>query len=565
MNEPISRLPYPGLRAFEHDEADFFFGRDGAVDQMIDKLAETRFLAVLGSSGSGKSSLVRTGLLDGLELGLHPAGSDWALCVFTPGGAPFSNLAAELLKIQDDAGASSADATVRQELLAAMLRQGPRSLVEWCVEGNLPAGQNLLLLVDQFEELFRFGGYADREEAEAFVRLLIEGCNSEEASIHVVMTMRSEFLGACALIPGLAEIINRGTYLTPRMTRQQCREAVVGPTRLVGGQIEDELVNRLLNDMISFAPWDSESGTDRLKSMARRADQLPLMQHVLNRLWRMSAETGCLTLDGYLGLGGLDGALDAHGNELLSQFTDDEKSVVAAIFCNLVDGYSTETATRRPMRLADLVASTSADSETVVKILNVFRSDDCSFLRPGSRVTLHDDTIVDISHESLIRQWSQLREWVAEENRAASFWRRLSSANSRYRAGEGGLLVGLDLANLGSWWHRTQPTRAWASRYSDDYDSVADFLRESEENANREEAATLERQRRQRRFLLGSLGAVSSLAIMASAAAWWGYDQQRTAKEVTVVAAGAAEDLALGLFNRMDQGLKVPVTTLHAL
>jgi hypothetical protein len=187
-------------------------------------------------------------------------------------------------------------------LKTRLSRGGPRTLIEWCREGHLPAGTNLLLLVDQFEELFRYQDYEEREEAEAFVSLLLESrCPIEVESpqsanfpIYVAITMRSEYLGACALIEGLAEAINEGTFLTPRMTRQQCREAIVGPARVCGIDIEDALVARVLNDLAEFATWEdrgapgrSDGGDradkqgrrdDQLSRLARRADQLPLMQ-----------------------------------------------------------------------------------------------------------------------------------------------------------------------------------------------------------------------------------------------------------------------------------------------
>ena len=158
-------------------------------------------------------------------------------------------------------------------------------MVEWCSEGHLPNNANLLLLVDQFEELFRYQDYAGREEAEAFANLLLESARNVELPVYVTLTMRSEYLGACALIEGLAEAISAGMFLTPRMTRGQCRAAIVGPATVCGIEIEEGLVNRLLNDLAAFAPWDDRSTLDQLDRLVRRADQLPLLQYCLNRMW----------------------------------------------------------------------------------------------------------------------------------------------------------------------------------------------------------------------------------------------------------------------------------------
>src|SRR5437870_5117932 len=161
-DDTAQRAPYPGLRAFRRDETDLFFGREDCINVMVDRLAATRFMAVLGSSGTGKSSLVRTGLLDALELGLmSKAGSRWTIVDFRPGGAPLKNLARRLIEVTDPAGKTDPAAT-DVALLRAFLARGPRSVIEWCRAGHLPKGTNLLLLVDQFEELFRYQDYAGR-------------------------------------------------------------------------------------------------------------------------------------------------------------------------------------------------------------------------------------------------------------------------------------------------------------------------------------------------------------------------------------------------------------------
>jgi energy-coupling factor transporter ATP-binding protein EcfA2 len=152
------RAPYPGLRSFERNETHLFFGRDDCVDQMIARLAERRFLAVLGSSGTGKSSLVKTGLLSGLEMGLLPgAGSRWLIADFKPGGNPLRNLAYALLTAENTARKKPKPTDNEIAGLEARFKQqGPRELIKWCQEGHLADGTNLLVLVDQFEELFNY-------------------------------------------------------------------------------------------------------------------------------------------------------------------------------------------------------------------------------------------------------------------------------------------------------------------------------------------------------------------------------------------------------------------------
>ncbi len=303
--------PYPGLRPFEADEADLLFGREEQVDELLRRLHSTRFLAVVGPSGCGKSSLVRAGMIAALESGfLVSAGSNWQFAIMRPGSRPMTELAAALvaqtgLAPNDD---PNTDTAMTVGLLGATLRRGPLGLVEALHETPLPPNTNLLVLVDQFEEIFRFRREGGIDEADAFVALLLESAAQREVPIYVVLTMRSDFFGDCAAFAGLPEALNRSQYLTPRLSRAQRRAAIVGPARVFGGDVAPDLVNRLLNEM----------GND--------PDQLPLMQHLLMRMWTwkspplttgvtqpeltedlmMAAAQGhTLTLDDYAAVGGL--------------------------------------------------------------------------------------------------------------------------------------------------------------------------------------------------------------------------------------------------------------------
>lgn len=441
---------------------------------MVDRLAATRFLAVLGSSGTGKSSVVKTGLLDLLELGLMAkAGSSWYIADFRPGSDPLRNLATALLAGEEHTTASDRDS------LRGFLARGPRSVIEWCRDGNLPAGANLLLLADQFEELFRYQDYAKREETQALVELLLESAHSTEFPIYVTVTMRSEYLGACAFLDGLAETISRGMVLIPRLTREQCRMAIVGPADVCGIKTDQPLVNQLLNDLASFAAWDDSGGSDELDKQARRADQLPLLQYTLNRMWLRARERRGAGADGrplvlrladYEAIGGLRGALNEHANQLLKDLEDKApESVVEAVFRGLISGATVAEAVRRPRPFGELVKLAGGDEPAVRAVVDTFREAGVNFLAPeldpADPKPLDDDTFVDISHESLIRQWSRLSEWLEKEARASQLWRRLKD-----RMADGDLLQGRELAALIAWKEEMKPNAEWAKRYGGDFD-----------------------------------------------------------------------------------------------
>jgi tetratricopeptide (TPR) repeat protein len=490
-DDQSQRAPYPGLRAFRREETDLFFGREDCINAMVDRLAATRFLAVLGSSGTGKSSLVRTGLLDALELGLMAkAGSRWKIVDFRPGGAPLKNLARRLLETEGPEESPSV-APQDVDLLRAYLARGPRAVIEWC-RGHLPAGGNLLLLVDQFEELFRYQDYAGREEAEAFVAMLLESAREAEVPIYVTITMRSEYLGACALIEGLSDAINAGMFLTPRMTRDHCRDAIVGPAAVCNIEIEPALVNRLLNDLANFAPWDDKDANDQLDRLMRRADQLPLLQYTLNRMWQRAHDRSgdqrvLLTVADYEAIEGLSGALNAHANQIFEQLGKQRAQVAEWVFRALTAGSTIADAVRRPTRLGDLVSACGGDEDGVRAVVDAFRAPGVNFLVPEfdpNEPTLAPDTYIDISHESLIRQWKKLSDWLEAEGRAAQQWRRLVD---RYGTGE--MLRGRELANLIAWRGETKPNAAWAKRYGGDYPSVIAYLDKSQRAQNTKRAA----------------------------------------------------------------------------
>jgi hypothetical protein len=359
-----------------------------------------------------------------------------------------------------------------------------------------------LLLVDQFEELFHYQGYAGQEEAEAFVALLLEsGRSNINAQIYVVLTMRSEYLGACSLMEGLAERMNAAQFLTPRMTRDQCRAAIEGPAEVCGVEVEPSLVNSLLNELTSFAPWESvddDRTISQLDRLARRADQLPLLQHTLNRMWERaggelevspaSAKVS-LRLADYMEMGGLKETLNRHADQTFNDLHKCDQLVAKSVFRALTSGTSVADAARRPTLFKDLVAVSGGSEERVRNVIQIFRARGRNFLLPEDDVPIRVDTRIDISHESVIRQWRRLSHWVDVEARDARQWRRLVDSAELELKGQGDLLQGVTLQFLLDWRDEAKPTPEWARRYGSfgSYDEAMDFL-------NRSQAAEIERQ-----------------------------------------------------------------------
>jgi len=511
--------PYPGLRPFEPSESNLFFGRDLQVLELEERLRQKRFLAVVGVSGSGKSSLVRAGLIPSLQRGIqrrnavaalrdlstsesvailaadvrddrlkeHGKQRPWEVVITRPSGAPYAELATQL------GGVTS-----------AVLRKSSQTLIEY--SKRLKAGENLLLVVDQFEELFRYKdeqsvAESDRhrlqamaDEAADFVQLLI-ATHRDSAQISIVLTMRSDYLGDCAEFRDLPETLNDCQYLIPRLTREQRKLAIEGPLGKV--KISPSLVQVMLND----------AGDE--------PDQLPVLQHALMRTWDNWLADGAqdsramderpIEEKHYEAIGGFDHALDHHAAQLLAepvaqvaapyaleapgpQGEKTPATIAEVIFKRLIARGRNNRERRDPAQLSELWelcgAKTAEQKAQVVAVIDLFRGKRASLLAPREG-ELTADTYIDITHESLIRKWRKLaEEWGPEEVKSSRTFLRLIERTS------GELLAGLDLADAVAWRNHRNNTLRWATHYANEtaLTDVLEFIKKSEKAERKKEA-----------------------------------------------------------------------------
>ncbi|MES2004848.1 MAG: hypothetical protein V4450_10035 [Bacteroidota bacterium] len=462
--------PFPGLRAFEEDEDVLFFGREKQVDELLTKLRNTRFLAVIGSSGSGKSSLVKSGLIPALHSGfMSGAGSSWRVCTFRPGNDPICNMAAGL---SEPGVLYEADETHNTSMLTAInesiLRRSSNGLVGAYKQSGIDNRHNLLILVDQFEELFRFSKYEKdnkdgKRDSIAFINLLIKATEQREIAIYVVFTMRSDFLSDCTEFRGLPEAINNGDYLVPRMTREERKDAITGPISVAGATIAPRLLNQLLNDV------------------GDNPDQLPILQHALMRtwdIWKLKNQPDLpIDIDDYEEIGTMKHALSQHAEEAYAELASvRQKTICQLMFKALTDRGSDSRGIRRPTRLSELAEMADASEQEVMAVVEIFRKPGRSFLMPPPAVPLNKDTIVDISHESLMRVWERLIEWVEEETQSAESYLRLCESARMYQLGSGGLLRNPELDIAEKWYAQNTPNATWAKRYNANFETAISFL-----------------------------------------------------------------------------------------
>jgi energy-coupling factor transporter ATP-binding protein EcfA2 len=417
--------PYVGLRPFEADDTHLFFGRSAQTTELLEALHRHRFLGVVGSSGCGKSSLIKAGLVSALRGGfLIEDREQWSIARLTPGDSPLENLAGALAEAL---GGSFDTAGLRQEIQL----DGIESVCDRLLRSMTPE-TNLLVIVDQFEEIFAFRGRMDagedgldgearrrrfqrRAEAADFVSVLLALTKRRGAPIYVVFTMRSDFLGDCDIFYGLPESMNQGRYLVPRLTPKQLEEAIAGPAKFSGAEISKPLLDRLRNEL------------------GDRFDRLPVLQHALLRTWEKWSEkggAGAIDIVHYEDAGTLEGALGIHAGLLLDGLSKDLvpagaaaedakrkeelERTVAGVFQSLTDTDAANRQVRRPARLSRIAEENGLTRERVKLILKPFLDAGFVYATVEQEAGEEDDTRYSLSHESLIRQWDKLKGWVAE-------------------------------------------------------------------------------------------------------------------------------------------------------
>lgn len=519
--------PFPGLRPFGIEESHLFFGREGQSEEVLRHLAQNRFVAVIGASGSGKSSLMYCGLVPILHGGfIADAGSRWQIITTRPGNDPIENLAVSV-------AGSGKEASVAR----AILRRSSMGLTETLRQFAGDGGSNILFMVDQFEELFRYKKSRQDalsfNESEAYVKLLVEAVRQKEVPVYMVLTMRSDFIGECSQFQELTSLINESNYLIPQMTRDDFRDAITGPVAVGGATIDPNLVTQLLNDV------------------GDNPDQLPILQHALMRTWdywqQQKDLERPLSLSDYEAVGRMEKALSEHANEAFEELSPREKMICESMFKTLTEKGGDNIGIRQPTRLEVIAEIARATPEEIIKVVEVFRKSGRSFLTPAQPAKLENNSVVDISHESIMRIWDRLKIWVEEEAQAVQMYNRLSEASELFQVGKTGLWRPPDLQLALNWRKKQQPTLTWAERYNPAFERAMVFLETSEKEFIAEEENKIRLQRRQLRRTRVFAMVLGTAAVISIGFMLWSFvlrDQAVKAQTEAVYQKGVADSNA---------------------
>lgn len=421
--------PYKGLAYFDCNDKDpnYFYGRSALTDQLLEQVRRGNFLAVLGASGSGKSSVLRAGLLHQLKLGQRLSGShQWPLYIIRPSEHPLQSLALTFINPE----LSEVDRNNQLAKATELIQMGAVGLA---VMVRAVAGQGrVMLVVDQFEEVFT--QCRDETEREQFFECLLGGLQRTEHQLCLAIAMRTDFLGKCAErdYSGLAQKLQAHLITVMPMTPEELKEAIVQPAKQVGLTVEPELITQILTDLQGSA-------------------NLPLLQYTLTELWQRRP-VNRLMLAEYARLGGVQGAIQKRANLVYQSLSGREQRVAKQIFLELTQlGEETQDTARQVLK-SNLVS----EQESAFLVEEVLQKLADARLVVTSEVSVPENssktvTVVDIAHEALIRHWPLLRQWLEQQREIIRVKRRIEAIatewyNQRKPKKTAFLLQGIQLA-----------------------------------------------------------------------------------------------------------------------
>ncbi len=550
MFENYQICPYTGLRSFTEEESLYFKGREEHIEQATEQLQRNKFLMLTGASGDGKSSLVYAGIVPNARAGfLKSKYTQWSVADFRPERSPFKNLCRALAKQLDIANAGIVESELQHGFSALVdLYKNSKCFIDvdsiaWQQANDSERAalkrkaSNLIIIVDQFEEFFtnpeNYHHGIPSRDSNLVLNVLLETARialEEDLPIYIVFTMRSDYIGQCAAFRSLPEYIGFSQFFVPRLNRSQLQQVIEEPASLSGNTISRRLTERLIHDI------------------TEGVDQLPILQHALNQIWH-AATNGKEEMDliHYAMVGGmpvhelpdehvdrfntwfeslppeikacyhepdLQNVLDTHTNKLYEQAAvyyskktgkvisdSNAKAIIKAAFICLTK-IDQSRAVRNRMTLKEItniLGRPEFGTHEVGAVLNIFREPGNTFIRPfiteeTETQILKDDDILDITHESLIRNWEYLEEWATEEfnNYTISLdfeqqlKRWVESGNSN------GFLLSIGpLTYFENWFTKAKPNAYWVARYlPEELDQEKKFLKAKQVLDNAQEFLT---------------------------------------------------------------------------
>lgn len=493
----LQRNPFPGSRPFFSAEDQFFFGRDEAVSELLKILLKRRFVALVGASASGKTSLIQSGIIPAL---LSDMKEEWVPVFIRPGKRPLESLIRGFQKVFSK--------KISESDVHAFLRN-TNSLGDFLIEKGL-GNYNYFLVVDQFEELFTWPVVVKKRksgrnaDALPFINHLMELVEGEEPRIYLMLSIRSEFLDYCSNFRGLTEHLNKSKYLLPQMSQQDLKEAILEPLRVSGASVENGFEDYLLKELKDVEP------------------QLPLLQNALKQTWNQWKRQGSadqpISLDDYRAAGSIRGGLSRDLENIYQSMEFYQKEICERIFKTIAFKTGRQEAYSRRTTLGSIARIAKCSIDRVLEVVEIFDKAGQPFLSNKLSETMTSETKIELPHESLINVWDRLLRWVDEEDESIRMYLKISRASASYQQDKGALLVADELQQAIDWKREQKPTPAWGIQFDPAYERAMVFLNTSEEEYLWSEKRKIILQRRKRilnrSFIVGGIVIAAAVTLI---------------------------------------------------
>lgn len=514
--------PFPGLRPFVPEDSNLFFGRDSESDEVVMKLLKNRYITVIGASGSGKSSLVYGGVLPKILNLKSKESSVGRIISLRPGNDPFGNLAEALSSGITDISQK----TIEKSIILEDLLSNQLSFSEVVRKHLLKHDDNVILVIDQFEEIFRYQSPQEKEllnsSVRKFIDFLVDSVFKPDVDILVILTMRTEYLGECSQYKGLTTLINNSNYFVPEMEIRNWKEVIECPVKFAGAKIEPELVELLVNDLEA------------------RTGQFAVLQHAMMRTWSywqtLEDSEKLLSREDYERAGTMNNAISLHAEEVYGKLSLRGREICSSLFKAITRKSSDNKGLRRPCSIDTIKLIAGCSHDELLEVIEKFRSPSLSFITPLGNVILSGSSIIDIQNECIIRLWDRLKGWIDEEDNSREMYLRLSEASALYQQGKSGLYRPPVLQAAIDWREKCRPSLNWAVQYNPAFERAMVFLRTSEKIYIEEEQNRIKLQtRRVKRSRLATR--ILGLAVfIAMAIILWANSQISVSERKTLLA-----------------------------
>lgn len=534
----FTKNPFPGLRSFEIKDAQYFFGREKQIDEVVEKLNEFKFTAVLGPAGSGKSSLIKAGVIP--EILSDSKLINWDYSIFSPENNPLENFYNSIQNL-----AAKYIEEFEHEDFERKIVENQNYIHTVINQISDISNKNILIYIDQFEDIFFYSDKSEKNtlNSQLFIKNLIEIVENKNNNFYVLTSLKSDYLSYSRDFEGLVEIINIGHYLIPKLSHKQKVEAITKPFELSNLRVSKDLVEKISKDL------------------EIQENQLLILQHTMMRTWdyhrKNFPESNTIEIEHYYAIGGADNSINNHADEIFQNLESEKnKNLAEKIFKSLILVKNDNTISRNSVLLSDICDISGGKTSDVVKILDTFRLNNIAFIQPTINEELNEESIVRISRDIIIEKWNTFVTWIEEEKKSVQIYKSISLTAGLYQEGKAKHLVNPELQQGLNWLKINNPNVYWAKQYDPYFERAVNFIHYSKKEYEAEiEANEKKQQRDVKRFrnfaiILGVASLVSILFLLFALSL--SYEAQNSEKQARINEKKALEEKLIAADREKD-------------